>query len=211
VSLASSPEPAAFRVALTFDAEHPDRPYRPGVASDLLDVMADRGVVSTWFLQGRWVESEPVLARRVADEGHLVGNHSFYHARMPLLTIDGLATDVRAAELAIRDATDVDPRPWFRCPFFAGSDDRRVLAALTALGYRDIPADVILDDWEPDRTGAAMTADALALTPAHGDGAVVLFHSWPPGTLDALPAIIDGLRDLGATFVRVDELERFAA
>ena len=42
-----------------------------------------------------------------------------------------------------------------------------------------------------------------------GDGAVVLFHAWPPGTLDALPAIVDGLRDAGATFVRIDELERF--
>ena len=47
-----------------------------------------------------------------------------------------------------------------------------------------------------------MAADALALTPAVGDGAVVLFHAWPPGTLDALPAIIDGLRAAGATFVQ---------
>ena len=207
----ADPHGAPFRVALTFDAEHPDRPTRPGVTAAILDVLADRRVATTWFLQGRWVEAHPDLARRVATDGHLVGNHSFYHARLPLLTDDGLATDVREAEAVIRDATDVDPRPWFRCPFFAGSDDRRVLAALTALGYRDIPADVILDDWEPERTGAAMAADALALTPAHGDGAVVLFHSWPPGTLDALPAIIDGLRDLGATFVRIDELERFAA
>ena len=119
-----------FRVALTFDAEHPDRPHRPGVTAGLLDVLAERGVPSTWFLQGRWVEAEPVLARRVADEGHLVGNHSFYHARMPLLTDDGLATDVREAEAVIRDATGVDPRPWFRCPFSAGDDDPRVLAAL---------------------------------------------------------------------------------
>jgi peptidoglycan/xylan/chitin deacetylase (PgdA/CDA1 family) len=207
----SSEAPSPFRVALTFDAEHPDRPHRPGIAAGLLDVMAERGVVSTWFLQGRWVEADPGLARRVAEEGHLVGNHSFYHARMPLLTDDGLATDVRAAEAAIREATDVDPRPWFRCPFFAGSEDPRVLGGLEALGYRDIPADVILDDWEPDRTGPQMAADALSLTPAIGDGAVVLFHSWPPGTLDALPRIIDGLRDLGATFVRVDELERFSA
>ena len=43
-----------------------------------------------------------------------------------------------------------------------------------------------------------------------GDGAVVLFHGWPPGTLDALPAIVDGLRAAGATFVRIDALERFA-
>jgi peptidoglycan/xylan/chitin deacetylase (PgdA/CDA1 family) len=106
--------------------------------------------------------------------------------------------------------TGVEPAPWFRCPFFAGSDDKRVLGVLARLGYRDIPADVILDDWEPDRTGEAMAADAIRLTPEAGDGAVILFHSWPPGTLDALPAIVDGLRAAGATFVRVDELERFA-
>jgi peptidoglycan/xylan/chitin deacetylase (PgdA/CDA1 family) len=39
-----------------------------------------------------------------------------------------------------------------------------------------------------------------------GDGAVVLFHTWPPGTLDALRPIIDGLRSRGAEFVRIDEL-----
>jgi peptidoglycan-N-acetylglucosamine deacetylase len=201
----------AFRVALTFDCEHPDRPNRPGVTAGLLDVLADRGVRSTWFLQGRWVEAEPLLARRVASDGHLVGNHSFYHARMPLLTDDGLSTDVCDAEKVIRDTTGVDPRPWFRCPFFAGSDDARVQAALAAHGYRDIPADVDLEDWDPSRTGEALASDALRLTRAVGDGAVVLFHGWPPQTLDALPATIDGLRAAGATFVGVDELERFTA
>ena len=200
-----------FRVALTFDAEHPDRPHRAGVTEGLLDVLADRDVRSTWFLQGRWVEAAPDLARRVAGEGHLVGNHSFYHARLPLLTDDGLATDVRAAETAIRETTGVDPRPWFRCPFSAGEHDLRVQAALGSLGYRDVGADVVLEDWEPWRTEPAMAAEALARTPAVGDGAVVLFHAWPPGTLDALPAIIDGLAASGATFVRIDELERFAA
>jgi peptidoglycan/xylan/chitin deacetylase (PgdA/CDA1 family) len=40
---------------------------------------------------------------------------------------------------------------------------------------------------------------------------VILFHAWPSGTLDALPALIDGLRAIGARFVRIDELERFAS
>ncbi|HET7473287.1 MAG TPA: polysaccharide deacetylase family protein [Candidatus Limnocylindrales bacterium] len=200
-----------FRVALTFDAEHPDRRHRPGISGGLLDVLADRGVVSTWFLQGRWVEAEPDLARRVAADGHLVGNHSFYHARLPLLHDDGLRTDIGDAETAIRDIVGVDPRPWFRCPFSAGSDDPRVLRVIAALGYRDIGADVVLEDWEPHRTGPAMIADALEMTPAFGDGAVILFHGWPPGTLDALPGLIDGLRARGATFVRIDALERFTS
>ena len=201
---------APFRVALTFDAEHPDRPHRPGVTAGMLDLLAERAVASTWFLQGRWVESVPELARRVAADGHLIGNHSFYHARLPLLTDAGLATDITAAEAVIRDVTGVDPRPWFRCPFMAGADDPRVLAAIAAAGYREVGADVVLDDWEPERTGPLLAADALRDTPAVGDGAVVLLHAWPPGTLDGLGAIIDGLRARGATLVRIDALERFA-
>ncbi|HEY7969400.1 MAG TPA: polysaccharide deacetylase family protein [Candidatus Limnocylindrales bacterium] len=200
-----------MRVALTFDAEHPDRVHRTGVTEEILDVLADRHVVSTWFLQGRWVEAHPELARRVATDGHLVGNHSFYHARLPLLTSAGIRTDVQSAERVIRDLVGVDPRPWFRCPFAAGSDDRRVLAILDELGYRDIGQDVNLEDWEPHRTGEAIAADALRLVPAAGDPAIVLFHAWPSGTLDALPILIDGLRDRGARFVRIDALERFSA
>ena len=207
---AAGPSTGPLRVALTFDAEHPDRPHRPGVAAGLLDVLTERRVLSTWFLQGRWVEAEPSLARRVGDDGHLVGNHSFYHVRLPLLTDAGLATDIGAAEQVIRDVVGVDPRPWFRCPFAAGADDQRVLGILAERGYRDVGADVVLDDWEPARSGPLLLADTLRDVPAVGDGAVVLLHAWPPGTLDALPGIIDGLRALGATFVRIDELERFA-
>jgi peptidoglycan/xylan/chitin deacetylase (PgdA/CDA1 family) len=197
-------------VALTFDAEHPDRPHRPAIAEGILDMLADRRVASSWFLQGRWVEANPETARRIAADGHQVGNHSFYHARLPLLTSAGIRTDVRSAERVIREIVGVDPRPWFRCPFAAGSADRRVLAILDELGYRDIGQDVNLEDWEPHRTGEAIAEDALRLVPAAGDPAVVLFHAWPPGTLDALPVLIDGLRDRGARFVRIDELERFS-
>lgn len=168
-------------------------------------------MAATWFLQGRWVEAHPELARRVATDGHLIGNHSFYHARLPLLTDVGIATDIRAAERVIRDVVGVDPRPWFRCPFSAGSDDARVLGILARLGYHDIDQDVVLEDWEPTRTGPAITADALRDVPAVGDPVVVLFHAWPTGTLEALPGLIDGLRAMGARFVRIDELERYGA
>jgi peptidoglycan/xylan/chitin deacetylase (PgdA/CDA1 family) len=202
---------APLRVALTFDAEHPDRPHRQGVTAGIIELLAQRHVPTTWFLQGRWVESAPELACQVVADGHLVGNHSFYHARLPLMTDEGLANDVGDAQRVIRDTTGVDPRPWFRCPFSAGSDDPRILGILARLGYRNVEADVVLEDWEPSRTGPLLAADALRETAAFGDGAVVLFHAWPPGTLDALPAIIDGLRGLGASFVRIDDLERFAA
>jgi peptidoglycan/xylan/chitin deacetylase (PgdA/CDA1 family) len=199
-----------LRVALTFDAEHPDRPHRPGGAEAILDVLRDRNVPATFFLQGRWVEAFEPTARRIADDGHLVGNHSHNHARLPLLTDDGLATDVKTAEEIICAATGVDPRPWFRVPFSAGFDDPRILDALQRLGYRDIGQDLVLDDWEPFRTGEAITSDVLTLVPDLGDEVVVLFHTWPTGTLEALPAIVDGLRAVGASFVRIDALARYA-
>jgi peptidoglycan/xylan/chitin deacetylase (PgdA/CDA1 family) len=70
-----------FRVALTFDAEHPDRPARSGNDLRLLDALARLDVRSTVFIQGRWAEAYPAVARRIATDGHLVGHHSHYRHR----------------------------------------------------------------------------------------------------------------------------------
>src|SRR5206468_1820157 len=169
----------AFRVALTLDAEHPDRPWcPPGNADRILDALRDANARATFFVQGRWALSNPDTARRIADEGHLVGHHSHFHARMPLLSDAGLRADLTEAQQAIEDTLGTDPRPWFRCPFGAGSDDPRVLEALEELGYRNVHWHVVLEDWEAWRDGPAIASDAIEGAVAHGDGAVVLLHTW---------------------------------
>jgi peptidoglycan/xylan/chitin deacetylase (PgdA/CDA1 family) len=199
---------SAIRAALTFDAEHPDRPRCPPDAPDrILDALADAAVRATFFVQGRWAEAYPERARRIVSEGHLVGHHSKYHARMPLLHDEGLREDVIEGAEAIHEACGVDPHPWFRCPFGAGHDDPRVLAILQELGYRNVYYHVVLDDWEPWRTGRQITDDAVAGVLEQGDGAVVLMHTWPGPTAEAVPGIISRLAETGATFVTVDALE----
>ncbi len=196
-------------MALTFDAEHPDRAWcPPGNADRILDTLAAHDVPATIFVQGRWAQAYPGTARRIADDGHLVGHHSHYHARMPLLLGAGFASDIADGAEAISAITGADPRPWFRCPFGAGHDDPRVLASLDALGYRNVHWDVELSDWEPWRTGEQIATDAIAGVVSHGDGAVVLLHAWPGGTADGLADAIAGIRDRGFSFVRVDALER---
>jgi peptidoglycan/xylan/chitin deacetylase (PgdA/CDA1 family) len=112
------------RVALTFDAEHPDRPAAgEGGTQRILDELERAQVRATFFVQARWAMANPSLVRRIADDGHLIGNHSTYHARMTLLSDDGLLEDVRAAGDTISEIAGVDPRPWFRCPFGDGHDD----------------------------------------------------------------------------------------
>ena len=107
---------------------------------------------------------------------------------------------------AIGDATGVDPRPWFRCPFGAGSANRRVQRLVREAGYRHVGWHVAGIDWPVERTGADVEAQVVAGSLRHGDGCVVLLHSWPDRTEAALPGMVQRLRDAGAAFVRLDAL-----
>jgi peptidoglycan/xylan/chitin deacetylase (PgdA/CDA1 family) len=199
-----------FRVALTFDVEHPDRAAAPGATERILEVLATADMVATMFLQGRWAQAYPQTARSIAEAGHLIGNHSHYHARLPMFTLRGLISDVRSATAAICDTTGVDPRPWFRCPFGAVDRGTRVLGGLARLGYRNVGWHVDAHDWAA-RGPAAMTRRVLAGVVDHGDGAVVLMHGWPTFTPLALPTVIAALRDRGAEFVTIAQLPELPA
>jgi peptidoglycan/xylan/chitin deacetylase (PgdA/CDA1 family) len=195
------------RAALTFDAEHPSRRNcPPGNVDRILDALATSTVRATFFVQGRWATAYPDTARRIASGGHLIGNHSNHHAPMTLLSDDGIVEDLRGAEERIRSVTGVDPRPWLRCPFGRGQEDHRVVAAAGALGYRMAGWDVDGRDWDEDRTAVAVQDDVVRGVLRHGDGAVVLLHSWPEPTLHALPRIIQSLGAEGFGFVTFDEV-----
>ena len=196
-----------MRVALTFDAEHPDRPsHASGNAERILDLLGRAGVRATFFVQSRWAEANPSTARRIADDGHLVGNHSAFHARMTLFSDDGLRTDVREAGETIARITGADPLPWFRCPFGDGRHDPRVLRILEELGYRNVHWHVEAFDWEPERSPDEVALETITGSLGHGDGAVVLLHTWPDSTARGLDGAIDGLARSGVSFVTVDEL-----
>ena len=194
-----------MRVAVTIDAEHADHPASPDTPARMLDVLAREGARATIFVQGRWAAANPRLARRIAEDGHVVGNHSLSHAPVDHLTDEGIAHSVREAEQAIRQASGADPRPWFRCPYGDGDDDPRVLAALERLGYRNIGWDVDPTDWD-DRSAAEIAETSVAGCLEHGDGARLLLHVWPDATLTALPTILGRLRTEGAELVGVEQL-----
>jgi peptidoglycan-N-acetylglucosamine deacetylase len=159
-----------MRVALTFDTEFPGRPTRPDSEDRILETLASAEIRATFFLQGRWTRASPDVAARIAGAGHLIGNHSNYHAPMDALSDEWLRRDFLRAEETIRRITGIDPRPWFRCPFGSGMDDPRVLAALVELGYRHVGWDLDPEDWDEDRT-----VDEL-VERAAGEG-IVLLHA----------------------------------
>ena len=194
-----------LHVALTFDVEHPDRPTDVGVTDRILEALALADVRATMFVQGRWAQAYPETARAIARAGHLIGNHSHFHARMPMFTRRGLSSDVLCATAAIRDVTGVDPRPWFRSPFGAIDRGTQVLDGLARLGYRNVGWHVDSRDWA-SRGPAGLAIRVVAGVLEHGDGAVVLMHGWPRPTPLALPDLIAALRDEGAHFATIDQL-----
>ena len=173
---------------------------------DVIAFLAREGIRATFFLQGRWAQAFPETAARIARAGHVVGSHSHFHARLPLLSDEGLRVDIVQADRAIRQATGLRPKPWFRAPWGHGARDPRVVMALRRQGYRHVGWDVVAEDWEPGRTADHVVRDVLGGVRAAGDGAVVLLHVWPAVTLDALPGIVEGLRASGAELVTVADL-----
>jgi peptidoglycan/xylan/chitin deacetylase (PgdA/CDA1 family) len=199
----------AFRVALTFDAEHSSRSLcPPGNTDAILDTLQHAGVCGTFFLEGRWASAYPATAARIVADGHIVGNHSHFHAELTLFSDHGLQTDVGKSERTIRDVTGTDPRPWFRCPYGLGHDDPRVVSTLDGLGYKAVLWHIDAEDWEPVRAASAIADDAVSGARAHGDGAVVLLHTWPQHTANALTSVVERLEDAGAQSVGIDQLDK---
>jgi peptidoglycan/xylan/chitin deacetylase (PgdA/CDA1 family) len=176
------------------------------VQDDVIDFLAWEGIRATFFLQGRWAQAYPETAVTIARAGHVIGSHSHFHVRMPLLSDEGLRVDIVQADRAIRQATGLRPKPWFRPPWGHGARDPRVVMALRRQGYRHVGWDVVAEDWEPGRSADHVVRDVLGGVRDAGDGAVVLLHAWPAATLDALPGIIEGLRASSAELVTVADL-----
>ena len=200
-----------FRAALTFDAEHPDRRSTYGAQERVLDVLDKLGAKATFFVQGRWAEAYPDTAARIATGGHLVGNHSHYHARLPQLNSRGLAWDIKTAEDNIKAITGVDPRPWFRNPFGVGATDPRVLREIERAGYIHVGWTVEAFDWEPDPPVRELVDTIVEGMLLARDESVALLHTWPKRVEKALPEIVKRVRDAGGEFVRVDQLDNVIA
>jgi len=195
-----------FRVALTFDTEHPDQPQcKPVFQDGILDTLANEDVRATFFVQGRWATAYPDILRRIAKE-HTIGNHSHFHADMRFLTNEGIINDITLARNAIKEICAKDPWPLFRLPFGYGIDDPRVIGLLAQGEWRNVHWNVDPQDWSPTNEAGGIEQRVVEQVLAKRDKSIVLLHSWPEPTPAALPKIIRRLRENGASFVTMDTL-----
>lgn len=174
-------------VFLTFD-DGPDRDWTPRV----LDLLSRANARATFFVIGQQALCEPALVRRMAAEGHVVGNHTFSHRHPWVMSKDKAAAQVQDGCRAIADVLGHAPR-WYRAPH--GRHRPCMTEAAAACG--EIPVDWQLSaiDWGPFGTSARIAA---RLRRVRANDIVLMHdgrnrHNRPDELLQALPAFLEEL------------------
>ncbi|MER5950257.1 polysaccharide deacetylase family protein [Streptomyces sp. NPDC001904] len=181
-------------VALTFDGG----PSAP--TPKLLDVLKKEKVHATFFLQGKGhTEKYPQTIRRMAAEGHEIGNHTWSHKDLTKLDEKQIRAEIEPVQDDIEKATGKAPR-LMRPPHGTTNDD--VSKILKKFGLSQILWSVTAKDFATTDTDL-ITKRVLDQT--HRDG-IILLHERYAGTIPAVPGIIKELRKQGYTFVTVPQL-----
>jgi len=187
-------------VALTFD-DGPDERFTPPI----LDVLNKYNITATFFLLGTRVEKYPNVANRIVQEGHDIGNHTYWHPDLTKTGVQNLEWEIEKNEKTIKSVTGVKT-DLFRAPY--GALNESLVKKLGEVSYRGIGWSVDSEDWD------GLSADQIKknVIQAIHPGAIILLHSaghWTQdlsGTVDALDELIPYLQEEGYEFVTVSEL-----
>jgi peptidoglycan/xylan/chitin deacetylase (PgdA/CDA1 family) len=185
--------PAGRRsIALTFDdGPHPE--HTPAV----LRLLAQHDIRATFFVIGRNVTQFPDLVRRIADDGHALGGHTFDHREIVALSPADLAHELETCRRAIQDASKVDSR-WFRPP--RGRMNLASMRRVAALGYHTVHWTRTYSDYQQDGTEAlSRRMREQAARPRD----IVLLHDQNPYTVEALATAIPRWKADGLGFEKL--------
>lgn len=178
-------------VALTFD-DGPNVLY----TERLLDGLAERDVKATFFLIGKNAEAHPEIVRRIAEEGHLIGNHTYSHLKLTAGNEAEFLEEINRTGEIIREITGSTPA-FCRPPFGVWNTRYE-----ERLGIIPVLWDVDPRDW---CTFDTQTVANRILADCH-DSAIILMHDEYETSVEAALLVIDELKQQGYTFVTVDKL-----
>ncbi|MEU9454202.1 polysaccharide deacetylase family protein [Streptomyces sp. NPDC048277] len=181
-------------VALTFDGG--PSPTTP----KLLDILKQDGLHATFFVQGRGhISKYPAILRRIGDEGHEIGNHTWTHPRLTDLDEADARRELTRTQDAIERITGTRP-VLMRPP--EGRTSRKVAKICKELGLAQVLWSVTAKDYETTDS-ALITKRVLDQTRRDG---IILLHDLHKGTVPAVPGIIKALEQRGYTIVTVSQL-----
>lgn len=182
-----------------------DNGYENGYTGKILDVLKKEKVPATFFVTGHYLQSAPDLVKRMVKEGHIVGNHSWYH---PDLTTNSDA-DIRQELDTVRDRTKEltgqKKMKYVRPP--RGVFSERTLKVAKDLGYTHVMWSLAFVDWNVNQQKGWQYSYNSIMKQIH-PGAVMLLHTVSKDNADALEKVIKDLKKKGYKFKSLDELAK---
>jgi len=161
-----------------------------------LDGLAERDVKATFFVLGRNIEGREDIVKRIHDEGHLIGNHTYNHVRLTSLRLETACEELNKENQCIYDITGVYPL-YVRPPFGAWREGLDCKMNMIPVMWT-----VDSKDWMLKNVNEIVgnVVDNVK------EGDIILMHDWYDTSVTAAMQIVDELQKKGYDFVTVDEL-----
>lgn len=186
-------------IYLTFDAG-----YECGSTAKILDVLKQHQAPAAFFLVGSYIEKNADLVRRMAEEGHIVGNHTMHHYDMSKLSDkDAFAKELTDLETLYKEITGKDMEKYYRPP--QGIYSEKNLKMAQELGYKTVFWSLAYVDWLQDDQPTRQQA-LKKLLPRMHPGAVLLLHSTSQTNAEILDELLTTWEAEGYRFASIAEL-----
>ena len=184
---------------LTFDAG-----YENGYTAQILDILKKHQVPAAFFLVGNYLEKNPDLVRRMAAEGHMVGNHTMHHPDMSKIAEKAaFQKELEELEKLYISITGQKMAKFYRPPQGIYSETNLQMAK--DLGYKTVFWSLAYMDWQNDNQPTAAYA-LEKLIPRTHNGAVVLLHSTSKTNAEILDELLTKWKEMGYTFGTLEDL-----
>jgi len=184
---------------LTFDCG-----YENGYTAQILDMLKDHQAPAAFFVVGHMIQSSPDLIRRMVQEGHIVGNHTFHHPDMSAIWDQSkFQQELEELEQLYQETTGQTLPRFYRPP--QGKYSEENLRQAQALGYRTVFWSLAYVDWYVDDQPTAEEAFSKLIPRIH-NGAIVLLHSTSRTNAEILDELLTRWEDMGYTFASLEDL-----
>lgn len=166
---------------------------------EFLKVLKEKNVKATFFVTGEFVQRCENAVLRMSNAGHEIGNHSDSHPDMQKLSEEKIIKEITSAERKIQKVTGIKPT-LFRAP--SGSYNTTLIHTANDLGYHCVQWDCDTVDWK------GYTADEMIqkVMKKLQNGSILLLHLGAEHTTEALPVLIDSIKNAGYDILSVGEL-----
>ncbi len=186
-------------IYLTFDCG-----YENGNTEAILDALKKHSAPAAFFVVGHMVESAPDIVRRMAAEGHIVGNHTNHHPDMSAIADKAsFQKELESLEGSYRKITGQELSRFYRPP--QGKYSQENLKMARDLGYTTVFWSLAYVDWYADKQPTAEQAYAKLLPRIH-NGAIVLLHSTSSTNAAILDDLLTKWEEMGYHFAPLTEL-----